>query len=127
MCLEVQKDISLGGRERFRNHEEMVVLQRDSRRRGKGKRWERKRTLVKSNLFRSEHGATLRSQRGKWGKCRTYQTQEYYPKKEFPGGGRSQWKVTEPSLWKGKALNRQLDLAIRRSLVTSETAGRGSA
>lgn len=42
---------------------------------------------------------------------------------KFPAGGRSQWNVTEPSK-KKRTLNRQLDLAVRRSLLTSEKAGR---
>lgn len=41
--------------------------------------------------------------------------------KEFQEGGRSQWNVTEPSR-KKRTVIRQLDLASRRSLVTSEKA-----
>lgn len=42
-------------------------------------------------------------------------------RKEFQKG-RSQWNVTEHSK-KKRTGNRQLDLAVRRSLLTSEKAG----
>lgn len=126
MCVQKFKKISIQGREReIGNYEEMAAFQRGLRRREQGKRWERKEMLVKTNLFRGDHGASLTSLRSKW-RLQDMQDSVVLSLKGFQEGGRSQWKITESSLQKRKALNRQLDLAIRRSMVTSDKVGSDS-
>lgn len=57
-------------------------------------------------------------------KCRTVRKAEWlYHIKAFPGGA-SQWNVTAPGK-KKRTVNRQKDLALRRSQMTSEKAGDG--